>query len=202
MKRIIFVLNVTLFFGIFPFSSAYAIKKCQDADGKWHYGDVAVAQCQKSKVTTLSDRGFVESEKEAPKTEEQLQKEKEDKDIANAEAERKRAEENERNRILSIYETEADIDRQRTNQIGSVESNIAVHKAYVKSLNGKIDRLKKAGVELTRGRKKRNLAEIADAESRIKESNIDLDKLIEQKAEIEQRFDREKEIYHELIKQR
>ena len=40
--------------------------------------------------------------------------EKQDKGIwLNAEAERKRAEENERNRILSVYETEADIDRQR-----------------------------------------------------------------------------------------
>jgi len=198
MKRSIFILSTATIISVLPFSSAHAIKKCQDAEGKWHYGDIAVAQCEKSKVTTLDKRGFIASEKDAPKTEEQLQKEKEASAELEAELARKQAEDNEKSRILNIYETVADIDRQRDNQINSVASNIAVHKAYLKSLTAKIERLKVNGAELSGFRKKRNVEEITDAEARIKDSSIELEKLIKQKGAIIERFDREKKIYREL----
>lgn len=189
---------VVLMFFVLPFTSAHAIKKCQGADGKWHYGDIAVSQCNKSKITTLDGRGFIASEKDAPKTVEQLQREKEAKDIEDASAARIKADEDERNRILSVYETEADIDRQRDNQIASVASNIAVHKAYLKSVSAKIERYKINGADLKGPRKDRNLAKILDAESRVKESTTELNKLIKQKDSIKERFDREKKIYLEL----
>ena len=177
---------------------AHAIKKCQDAEGKWHYGDIAVQQCKKSKVTTLSKRGFIEKEKEAPKTEEQLQKEQEELAAAEAEAARIKAEEDERNRILSVYETEADIDRQRDNQIKSVEGSMAVHKAYVKSLTGKVERLEKSGANFKGKRKERHLAEIEEAKNKIKNSQLELKKLDKQKESIMARFDKEKRIYREI----
>jgi hypothetical protein len=198
MKRITFILSAALIFGVFPFSSAHAIKKCQDADGNWHYGDIAVSQCNKSKVTTLDNRGFIESENDAPKTPEQLRKEADESAKAQAEAERVQAEEDERIRILSVYETEADIDRQRDNQIGSVSSNMAVHKAYVKSVTAKIQRLTKKGADFTGGRKKLNLEQIAEAQARVDESNAELIKLEEQKTSIVDRFAEEKKIYLEL----
>jgi hypothetical protein len=198
MKRITFIISAILIFGVFPFSSAYAIKKCQDSDGNWHYGDIAVAKCNKSKVTTLNDRGFIESERDAPKTDEQVHKEADEEAKAAAEAERIQAEEDERIRILSVYETEADIDRQRDNQIDSVSSNMAVHKAYVKSVTAKIERLKKKGADFTGGRKKLNLEQIAEAQARVDESNAELVKLEEQKTSIAQRFAEEKKVYHEL----
>ncbi len=205
MKRIMFVFSSVLLLSMFPFSSAYAIKKCQDAQGKWHYGDIAVAECQRSKVTTLNSRGFIAKEKEAPKTPEQLQKEaeqlqkeKEAQELRDAEIAIKQAEEDERNRILSIYETEADIDRQRDNQINSVDSNIAVHKAYVKAVNAKVERLKLKGANFKGVGKERNLAEIAEADARVKESADELEKLENQKKSIMQRFAREKKIYREL----
>jgi len=201
MKRFTFIFSAILLFGTFPFSPAHAIKKCQDAEGKWHYGDIAVAQCQKSKVTTLNDRGFIKSEKDAPKTEEQLQKEKEENEKIEAEAALKKAEEDEQTRILSVYETEADIDRQRDNQIDSVESNIAVHKAYLKALAAKIERLEPKTAELTGFRKKSNLQEISDAKAGIQEYSVELKKLEKQKKTIKQRFDREKKIYRELNNQ-
>ncbi|MBL4674447.1 MAG: hypothetical protein JKX81_19455 [Arenicella sp.] len=198
MKRITFILSAILVFGVFSFSSAHAIKKCQDTDGNWHYGDIAVAQCSKSKVTTLNDRGFISSEKDAPKTLEQVQKEADEKAKAVAEAERVQAEEDERIRILSVYETEADIDRQRDNQIDSVNGNVAVHKAYVKSVTSKIQRLKKKGADFTGGRKKLNLEQIAEAQARVDTSNAELIKLEEQKTSIVHRFAEEKKIYLEL----
>jgi len=127
---------------------AYAIKKCQDANGKWHYGDIAVQECQRTKVTTLNGRGFIENEKEAPKTEQQIQKEKSDLALIEAKAAKLKEIEDERYRILSIYETEADIDRQRDNQLQSVDGTIAVHKAYLKAMNAKIERLERKKIIL------------------------------------------------------
>ena len=34
------------------------IKKCQDAAGKWHYGDNADVACAKSKITEISPEGI------------------------------------------------------------------------------------------------------------------------------------------------
>ena len=201
MNRIIFILSTALLFAALPFTAASAIKKCQDADGYWNYGDIAVSQCQKSKVTTLNKRGFVQSEKNAPKSVEQLQNELEAQELREAQADLKKAEDDERNRILSVYETEADIDRQRDNQIGSVDSNIAVHKAYLKAVAAKIERFKKKGAGFTGGRKERNDAKIAEAQARIKESNTELKKLEKQKISIMHRFDHEKKIYRELTTQ-
>jgi len=202
MKHITFLFSaVTLFCALVFSSPVHAIKKCQDANGKWHYGDVAVAQCNNSKVTTLNDRGFIEGQKDAPKTAEQLQKEKEIEEEMKAKLARERAEEDERNRILSIYETEADIDRQRDNQIDSVVGNIAVHKAYLKSVSGRVERLKERGAKLTGVAKDLNIERIAEAQERIKESSVELEKLMEQKASIIERFAYEKKTYRELKNQ-
>jgi len=190
MKKLL--LSITSLAFLASLTPAHAIKKCQDAEGKWHYGDIAVQQCKKSKVTTLSKRGFIEKEKEAPKTEEQLLKEQEELAAAEAEAARIRAEEDERIRILSVYETEADIDRQRDNQIKSVEGSMAVHKAYVKSLTGKIERLEKSGVNFRAKRKERHLAEIEAEKKKIENSKAELKKLEKQKESIMERFDKEK----------
>lgn len=198
MKRITIVFSAFLLLSTPLLSSAQVMKKCQDAEGKWHYGDVAISKCSKTKVTTLNERGFIESERDAPKTLQQLQKESDEAEATASEDARLQAIEDERNRILSIYETEADIDRQRDNQINAVESNIVVHKAYLKSVAAKIERLKKQGAELTGFRKDTILVEISAAEGRTKESKVELERLVEQKATIVTRFDQEKKIYLEL----
>ena len=182
-------------------TSAHAIKKCQDADGKWHYGDLSVQKCQRSKVTTLNDRGFIAKEKEAPKTAQQIQKEKNDLAAAQALAAKIKEKEDERIRILSIYETEADIDRQRDNQIQSVEGSVAVHKAYIKAMSAKVERLEKAGINYNAKRKERNAVEIADAKSRLESSSLELTKLAKKKEAIMMKFDEEKRIYREIKSQ-
>ena len=49
------------------------IKKCQDADGKWHYGDHAAYECElSSRVTEIDEEGQKVGEIEAPPTQEEL----------------------------------------------------------------------------------------------------------------------------------
>lgn len=177
---------------------AHAIKKCKDDKGKWHYGDRAVRSCEKSKVTTLNDRGFVESVKSAPKSKEELKAEEDRVVAAELEAKRVKREDDERIRILGIYETEADIDRQKDNQIDSIESNIAVHKSYLNSMTAKVARTKKS-LQGTSGVRKKNLEEsLAESNGHIEEYTGRLEDLIKEKQRIVKKFETEKEIYRSL----
>src|SRR5437660_1432838 len=48
------------------------IKKCQDATGKWHYGDSASDACAESKITVMSEQGIKKKEIAAPLTRDEL----------------------------------------------------------------------------------------------------------------------------------
>lgn len=202
MKHSSIILTVTLCLTGMLFSgTSVAIQKCQDADGKWHYGDVSVAACENSKITTLNDRGFIKEEEAAPKTEEELLTEQALKEKEEAEMLRVKLEEEEKLRILSIYETEADIDRQRDNQISSVDGNILVHEAYLKSMATRIERLERDQSQVKSQKKKDNFqTQIEQANGRVEKSANELEGLREQKEQIMQRFKKEKEIYLSLKK--
>ena len=191
------IITLLLLFSIA--NSAYAIKKCKDADGKWFYGDIAVAECENSKITTLNDRGFITEEIAAPKTDEELKIEEEELALINAEEQKIIENEKEKHRILSIYETEADIDRQRDNQLYSVQSNMAVHKAYQKGMDRRIASYEVKLVETKSSRaKERYTAQIKEAKTRVENSKNELIVLEAQKEDIIKKFANEKEVYLSL----
>ncbi|GHA04087.1 hypothetical protein GCM10008090_11740 [Arenicella chitinivorans] len=179
-------------------ATSHAIKKCQDADGNWHYGDTAVDECERSKVTTLNSRGFISSEDEAPKTAEELAAEEASLAKERAEEQRVADEKAERERLLSIYQTEADIDRQLDNQIYSVDSSIAVHKVYLKGMKDKVERLTKKKASQNGSPAARTQGEIDQAKAKIEESEAELKHLDEQKQAIQARFAREKELFRSI----
>ena len=199
--KIIYVIAITAFIALTVSSDSWAIKKCQDKDGKWHYGDVAVEACRTSKVTTLNERGVVTNERPAPLTEEEIAAQAKAKEEADKRAEQERIEREERTRILSIYETEEDIVRQRDNQLYSVQSNIDVHKAYIKSLQEREGREKATLAELTHPvAQERASANIKTTQAEIKSYTKQLAELEQQKIEITDRFREEVEMYRELRK--
>lgn len=198
MKKSFSIALVVTLVSLLASSPVYAIKKCKDAEGKWHYGDQAVRSCEQSKVTTLTDRGFIKSEKSAPKTDEELKAEEDARAALAKEEKRLKAEQDERNRILSVYETEADIDRQRDNQLDSVESNIAVHKAYLKSMQAKIVRTNESIQSAVGKRKEKLEASIVNSQNEIKEFSAKLEDLVKQKDQITKKFATEKDVYRTL----
>jgi len=179
-------------------TNAHAIKKCQDAEGKWHYGDGAAKECDKAKVTELNNRGFVKGEEEAPKTKEQIEAERDTLEQLEEIRLAQEKEKEERQRILSVYQSEADIDRQLDNQIYSVDSSITVHQVYLKGMADKIVRLEKQLPDLKGFRKKNSLEEIETSKAKITEFETELKSLESQKVEIQERFKREKELYRAL----
>lgn len=190
-----------LILSLFFVSPAHAIKKCKDADGKWHYGDFAIKACEQSKVTTLSDRGTIKHQKPAPKTQEELLEIEKNKEETNAEQQRLLLKEREKTRILSIYETEADIDRQRDNQLYSVDSNIAVHNTFLESMDEQIEHEEKklAKIKSVNGQKKVE-ARIASAKHKKETYSKEVSLLHEERKAIVEKFKKEKEVYLELTK--
>lgn len=182
--------------------SANAITRCQDAQGKWHYGDYATEACNQSKLTELNDRGVIVNEVDAPKTSEELAAEEQEIERQQQEELRKREEQEERERILSIYETEDDIDRQRDNKLNAVQSNIDVHNAYLNSLDNKLLRFQeKKSAVTTSGAQKRWQDKIDEVEKNKMLYSKEVEVLIEQKQAIEKQYEKEKTLYLQLKQQ-
>ena len=188
------VLTATLFMVLAH--PAYAIKKCKDPEGNWHYGDTAEEACATSKVTTLNDRGVVTDRQEAPKTAEELAEEERVRSEQDATSQRVAVAEEERRRILNIYETEDDIDRQRDNQLDSVQGNIDVHKAYLNNMNQRVQRYQQKLTQAETDSDKQALNDlIVDAGKRIETSKAELVALQEQKQRIKDKFAKERNLY-------
>lgn len=124
---VLFLSPAVLFFSV----SAHAISKCQDADGKWHYGDNAASICGDARITIIDDRGRKIDEVPPPMTVEEF-------NALEAEEKRKAAEEREnakreleKRRILAIYPREESIIRARDERLKGMDNNIRVQEALL-----------------------------------------------------------------------
>ncbi|TAM47513.1 MAG: hypothetical protein EPN55_02055 [Gammaproteobacteria bacterium] len=127
------------------------IKKCQDAAGRWHYGDSAAEECAKSKITEISEKGVKKKEIAAPPTEQELREREARKD--EIEKERKLAEEKQRRDelLLSTYGHEDDIAYSRDRRLVQIESAIKASEDTLQSLRAALARLEAQAAEESRG---------------------------------------------------
>jgi hypothetical protein len=101
------------------------IAKCQDASGKWHYGNFAADVCAQSDITHMDEQGNIVGQDSRPLTDaEQLQIEKEAELEARVQAGID-SEQAERERILRIYDSEQGILRMRDRKLESIKLQIA-----------------------------------------------------------------------------
>ncbi len=117
------------------------IKKCQDAEGKWHYGDTAAEECARSKVIELSGQGVKTGEIKPPATEEQL----ENRARAEVEAEqaRRQAEDQARRdqQLLATYGHEDDIIYIRDRKLAQIEQTVSAADETIKPLRAALARM-------------------------------------------------------------
>ena len=185
------ILTVIFFAMLSSDSMAQKITKCQDKDGKWHYGSNNSYRCDNSsKITTLNDRGMKVDEEAPVKTAEQLEKER----LA-AEEEKKRIEKEtfdqaERDRILMVYQSQDDIQRSRENELRSLEQKKGQHQNYILALEKKKDSLekKKAGTK-NKGIIKRTNAQIAPILPKIEKSNQKIVEIDQKIIEVNKKYD-------------
>ena len=144
MKKIPILLAVIAALGLavptFTVEAA-KIKKCKDAQGKWHYGDHAARECERSKIIELSDQGVKTKEILAPATEEELAA----RELEKAEVEelKKRAAEQAKidRQLLATYGHEDDIIYIRDRKLVQIESTISAATATLKPLRAALVRM-------------------------------------------------------------
>ena len=153
------------------------IKKCQDAAGKWHYGDTAGEECARSKVIELDTRGIKRKEIAAPLTEAELKAREQNRE--QDEKARKLAEDQLRRdqQLLATYALEEDIIHTRDRKISEVEVQIRAGQETLVSLRSSLERLKAQAAEEQRAGKavlpqtartiSKNESQIAKHEERI-----------------------------------
>lgn len=113
------------------------IKKCQDATGKWHYGDSASAACSQSKVTIMSEQGVAKKEIAAPLSEAALKRREEQEEESMKVKEQAKQDE----LLLATYANEADITYIRDRKLAQVESVIRASLDTLNPLRKTLERL-------------------------------------------------------------
>ncbi|MFP5350823.1 MAG: hypothetical protein ACLGHO_13425 [Gammaproteobacteria bacterium] len=119
------------------------IHKCQDATGKWHYGDTASEACAKSKITIMSEQGIAKREIAPPPTEADLQQR------ADLREQEERAKEQAKHDelLLSSYAHEADVLYVRDRKLSQLESLINASEETLKSLRAALARMETQAAE-------------------------------------------------------
>jgi septal ring factor EnvC (AmiA/AmiB activator) len=123
------------------------IKKCQDAQGKWHYGDTADDLCAKSKVIELDKSGVQRKVIAAPKTAAEL-KALEETQLTEEKAKKDTEEQAKRDQqLLAAYTHEEDITTTRDRKLKEVGEQIKATEDTIKSLQKSLERLQSQAAE-------------------------------------------------------
>ncbi len=191
LKKVIFMMLLGLGFAAAPqLAAAATIKKCQDANGKWHYGDVAAQACAQTKITEIDNQGLTVKEQEAPLSAAELAERRQQQANAHQAEEAARERELLRKRILGTYDSEESIVRTRDNRIKAVDQAITTDRKLRDRL---VARLKKIEGDQARAE------EAASIKLQIAEYDQAIVAKQEMRASIVVRFDEELTLYRSLI---
>jgi chromosome segregation ATPase len=175
-------------------ASGQKIKKCQDAQGRWHYGDTAADACAESKVIEMTGQGIKTKEIAAPPTEAELRQREARK--TEIEQEKRDAEEAERRDrlLLSTYGHEDDIGFVRDRKIADLDAQIAASQDTMKSLTAALERMRKqAGEEAAKS--------IANTEAQIAKHEAHIQSLRQEQESLRVHYQKELERYRQLKSQ-
>jgi len=119
-----------------PISTSLAdtIKKCQDAEGRWHYGDTAAEECARTGITEINVEGYKVKEQAAPKTEAELDAQRQAEAKAEAEQQAREKQQAEQQRVLTVYETEENLIRARDQRIEYINNTIKLNNEMLTKL--------------------------------------------------------------------
>jgi hypothetical protein len=148
-----------------PCGAAEKIKKCQDAEGRWHYGDNAAEECERSKITVIDERGQKVKELEVPPTADEVAAEKAKREQAERERERAERQREEDQRLLATYDSAQAIIRARDERIAYIKEQIQINEELLVKLRANAQRLRTQGGEQASAGATRTEAQIAEYEA-------------------------------------
>ncbi len=173
------------------------IKKCQDASGKWHYGDTAPAECARSKVIELSGEGVKRKVIEAPPTEEELKRRETEREALAREKEQTEAQRRRDEMLLSSYGHEDDIIYARDRKLAVIEANIKAAEETVKQLRAALERMQAQKAAGIKGGEELD-DHIARTQAQIERQEAAIAAKRREQEEIRRQYDQDLERYREL----
>jgi len=182
-------------------AGAQTIKKCQDADGKWHYGDFAAEQCEQSRITEIDDRGLKVREREVPPTQEEIRAR--DEAAARLEEERRELEAQRLvdQRLLSTYESPEAIVRARDERLEAIQTSIHINEDFL----ARLQQRRQEQVEIRDDSKtpsdQRARAEqrIEKLDSQIRQYEGAIESKMQERSHVKERYGADLERYRELL---
>jgi predicted RNase H-like nuclease (RuvC/YqgF family) len=180
-------------------AGAQTIKKCKDAQGKWHYGDTAAEECAQSRVTVIDDQGIKVKEMAVPMTEAELQAHEAAKAKEEEARQRKEARQKEDSRLLASFDSEESIIRSRDERVTHLNGSIEVNQELIEQLRQQLANQQQRLAAAKDGPQKEQAQKyVTTTETQIREyeaANQDKRQQIER---IKQRFNAYLERYREL----
>jgi len=177
------------------------IKKCQDAAGKWHYGDTADEACRQSKIIEINKRGVETKQIAAPLTED----ERKAKDIEEAEKQKAVQLVAERARqdkiLLNTYANEADVTATRDRKLAEVDVQVRGNQETLAAQQTALARLQvKAKEESGGGRavSEQTKAGIGKTETAIAKQEAFIQSKHHEQAALKQRFQADLDRFRQL----
>lgn len=120
---------------------AYAVIKCKDKDGNWHFGDTLPPECAQEGYQELNEQGMVIEETEAAKTDSEIAEEKRQ---AAIEAKKEKEEEEQARQdkiLLDTYTNVDDINMARDDKLSALETSISLAEKRNEKLQSDMDKL-------------------------------------------------------------
>lgn len=190
VKAICTVLAALLFAAA---AQAQSITKCQDAEGKWHYGDFASEACARdSTITELNERGIKVKQSDAPPTQEELNAQKAAEEKARQEADRRAQEEAENKRLLRTYDSAQSIIDARDERIEAMDRDLESQRLFRQDLVDEKEKLEKNGGEKEH---------ISSLEQQIQQYDKAIESILSQKQETMEEYNQELKEYRDLVKE-
>lgn len=177
------------------------IKKCQDAQGRWHYGDEAADACAQSKVIELDTRGIKRGVIDAPLTEAELKARAAG--FEEAEKAKKLAEQQKRrdDQLLATYAVEDDLILSRDRKLADIDTQVKSSESTLASLQKSLDRIRAQAADEQRGGKpvsEQTAKTIAANESQVAKHQAHIADLKKEQETVRAQFQTDIERFREL----
>lgn len=185
-------------------AGAQTIKKCQDANGKWHYGDFAAEQCERSRITEIDDRGLKVRERDVPPTEEEIRAREEA--AARLEEERREREKQRLvdERLLSTYESPEAIVRAREERLEAIQTSIQINEDFLARLQQR--RQEKIAIrddgDTPADQRARAKERIEELDAQIRQYESAIESKMQERQSVKERYGADLERYRELLEKR
>lgn len=174
--------------------TVYAISKCQDADGKWHYGDNAASACGDTRITIIDETGRKIEEIDEPLTLEVINAQKAEEKRKKLEQKQQAKRELEKKRILAIYPSEDSVIRARDDRLKGMDKNIRLQEELLDSMRYDRKALETRAAK-AKGEEKKKL------EARIKNQQENIDDYYKAITQLRREREQTAEKYEEILEE-